>query len=103
MMQSEREEATTLRKLLDFFAIPGPIFSRRPKVHDYTHYEMGIDYIFELNNSNSKGYMTAQGKGVRRGDHLLLRYESTTVEYQIEDINYYSSPANMWIALLMRV
>ncbi|WP_339381337.1 hypothetical protein [Brasilonema sp. UFV-L1] len=47
--------------------------------------------------------MTGQGKGVKRGDYIILRDSSNACRYQVEDIDYYSEPPDMWIALLQKV
>ncbi|WP_246275585.1 hypothetical protein [Brasilonema bromeliae] len=47
--------------------------------------------------------MTGQGTGIKRGDYIILCHSSRTCRYQVEDIDYYSEPPNMWIALLQEV
>lgn len=73
------------------------------KNHNYTHYESGIDYVFEaIDASGAKGYMTGQGKGVKQGDGITLKQDNQQIRYQVERIDYYASPSDMWIALLVR-
>jgi len=78
------------------------IASKGGGTHDYTHYVCGIEYVFESVNNFSKGYMTAQGRGVKRGDYILLKMDQATVRYQVETIDYYSNPSDMWCATLTR-
>lgn len=79
-----------------------PTVMKSGRTHDYTRHECGADYVFETVDNGSKGYMTGQGKGVKPGDYLLLKHESEVERYQVVTIDYYASPANMWIALLLK-
>lgn len=47
--------------------------------------------------------MTGQKKGLKQGDYLIVRDGSSLCRYQIEEIDYYCNPSDMWIALLKRV
>ena len=79
--------------------------SRKPiKVHDYTRSIYGVDYFFEVvNQDRQKGYMTAQKKGVEVGDRIVLIEKGIVVKYRVQELNYYASPSDMWIALLVKV
>lgn len=72
----------------------------KTKTYDYTQYISGRDYVFELADNQRKGYMTGHGRGIKRGDYIVLCNGSKSCCYQIEEINYYSEPPDMWIALL---
>jgi len=76
---------------------------RQPKIHNYTQYDCNHDYIFELAERENCGYMTSQGQGINRGDYLILSSGFNTNKYQVEEIEYYSNPSDMWIALLKQV
>ena len=83
------------------FSSNGHSASRRvAKTHDYTSQRQGVDYYFELTDHNDRAYLTAQGKGVKRHDYILLNVESMPQRYQVEIIDYYSDPSDLWIALL---
>ncbi len=73
------------------------------KTYDYTEYVCGRDYVFEPVDEMSKGYMTGQGKGIKRGDYIILKNGSNSCRYQVEEIDYYSEPPDMWMALLSKV
>ncbi|WP_421658259.1 hypothetical protein [Leptothermofonsia sp. ETS-13] len=76
---------------------------KRQKTHDYTRYEQGVDYVFEaIEPHGTRGYLTCQGKGVKPGDYVILRQGNAIVRYQVERIDYYSSPSDMWLALLVQ-
>ncbi|MDX2240310.1 MAG: hypothetical protein NW224_06485 [Leptolyngbyaceae cyanobacterium bins.302] len=80
-------------------------FRRQNQIHDYSKLVNGIDYVFEqiTDEKNKKGYMTAQKRGVKKGDRVLLMQDGKTREYNIQDLTYYSSPNDMWIAVLVRL
>jgi MioC protein len=73
------------------------------KSHDYTQLEKGCDYIFESIDGGRRGYMTGQGKGIKPGEYFILSDESDHHRYQVKEIDYYSNPSDIWIALLERV
>ncbi|MEB3179527.1 MAG: hypothetical protein VKL59_10905 [Nostocaceae cyanobacterium] len=76
---------------------------KNTKIHDYSPYIYGTDYVFESSNDGFNGYMTAQGKGIKTGDYIILKKDSQIYKYQVKDIDYYSNPSDMWIALLQQV
>lgn len=76
---------------------------QKNKTYDYTQLVSGSDYIFEPIDGELKGYMTGQGKGLKPGDYILLPDGSSFSRYQIEEIDYYSNPPDMWIGLLKQV
>ncbi|MGJ5673905.1 MAG: hypothetical protein ACR9NN_09890 [Nostochopsis sp.] len=81
------------------FIFTTPAFPKH-KIHDFRGLICGRDYVFEPIEGLKKGYMTAQCKGVKRGDWILLENDSRFYRYQVEEIDYYSEPSDMWIALL---
>ncbi len=46
--------------------------------------------------------MTAYGRGIKRGDLILLLHRKEKIRYRIEQIDYYASPSDLWVALLVR-
>lgn len=77
---------------------------RKTKTHDYTRYQSGIDYAFDpADPEGSKAYMTAQGGGMQVGDYIVLQENGQQTRYQIERIDYYLDPSDMWIALLLKL
>lgn len=75
---------------------------RRSNTHDYTQSVKGRDYVFEFVEGQIKAQMTAQGKGIKRGDYIILQNQAYSEQYQVEEIEYYSDPADMWMALLRK-
>lgn len=48
-------------------------------------------------------YMTAQGSHIKSGDTIkIMQYEQSST-FQVVDIEYYSEPSDMWIALLHKI
>ncbi|MEB3337151.1 MAG: hypothetical protein VKJ46_06810 [Leptolyngbyaceae bacterium] len=72
------------------------------KTHNYTQSIPGKDYVFEWIDPIS-GRITGQGRGVRQRDYLVLKHDNTPICYQVEAIDYYADPADMWCALLKQV
>jgi len=68
----------------------------QPKIHDYRNMVAGQDYVFELAEGGTKAYITAQGRGIQVGDRIILGDDAK--EYQVEEIEYYSNPSDMWRA-----
>jgi MioC protein len=75
---------------------------RKPKTHNYTKFVWGEDYVFESLDEGNEGYMTGYGKGIERGDELILSNGTDSFRYRVETIDYYSNPSNMWIAQLKK-
>ncbi len=73
------------------------------KTHDYRKYQPALDYFFDPIEEGNGGYMTAQGKGIKQGDYLVLQESSGSCVYQIEEIEYYTNPPEMWMAKLVKV
>lgn len=77
--------------------------AKKQKTYDYTRQVSGQDYVFEPIDDDTKGYMTAQGKGVAVGDFISLQNGAEVSHYQVEQIEYYCNPSDMWTAVLKRV
>lgn len=75
--------------------------SRPPKVHDFSHRPPNA-FAFEQAGEN-QAYMTGQGRRVLRGDYILLQFGQQQTFYQVQNVDYYSNPADMWTALLSEV
>jgi hypothetical protein len=76
---------------------------RKAQVYDYTKFVSGRDYVFEAKDNGIKGYITSQLSGVQAGDYIIVNHDSQSCRYQVEEIDYYSEPADMWMALLSLV
>jgi hypothetical protein len=73
--------------------------SRPPKVHDFSQ-QPSSSFAFERTGENQAS-MTGQGRRVLRGDYILLQFGHKSALYQIQHVDYYSSPSDMWTALLL--
>lgn len=85
-----------------FHFLVGKLKSRKQKTYDFCARLRGKDYVFEQTENEAKGYMTAQCKGIAIGDYIILKHDTEPCCYQVEQIDYYSDPPDMWIALLTK-
>lgn len=77
---------------------------RPARTYDYSRAVPGVDYSFDkLGETDHRGYMTAQRRGVKVGDYILLAPAGVIKKYRIQQLDYYSSPHDMWIAFLSKV
>jgi hypothetical protein len=78
--------------------------ARKPRVHDYSHYEEGLDFVVEAayeTPGSGQFYMTSdRRKEVKQGDYITFQKDSHTVQYRVEQVDYYQDASDMWIALL---
>ncbi|MBD2441470.1 hypothetical protein [Nostoc sp. FACHB-110] len=78
-------------------------FAQKQKTHDYSKLIQGQEYVFEPLNDGLEAHMTGVGKGIKPLDYIILRCDCQLCRYQVEQIDYYAEPPNMWIALLKKV
>ncbi len=102
-MTVQQVRATKQSPLLPLLESFNWVSRKNPKTHDYTHHQAGVDYVFEQADSPYRGYVTAQGRGVKPGDYLVLKTGTIPFRYRVEQIHYYSNPADMWMGLLVQV
>ena len=79
------------------------LLCRGKKNHDFTLQEPDIDFCFEPFSQNTQGYLTGQGSDVKLGDFITLKVDSLSQKYVIEEMDFYSSPDDMWVARVVRV
>ncbi|MBE9005455.1 hypothetical protein IQ259_10455 [Fortiea sp. LEGE XX443] len=77
--------------------------NQQQKTHDYSQFIKGRDYVFEPLNQGLAGQMTGVGRGIKPRDYIILRRGSELSHYQVEEIDYYADPPDMWMALLKKV
>lgn len=82
---------------------PANELKQKHKIHDYSQLVCGSDYVLERLNEGTIGYMTGIGKGIKPSDRIILREGYESYQYQVEEVDYYSDPSDMWIALLKQV
>jgi MioC protein len=76
---------------------------RKPKVHRYESLAMSNHFCLEPIPNQAGYYMTSCRSGVQRGDHIAIVETSGSSEYQVDEIDFYSDPGDLWIAKLYRV
>lgn len=79
------------------FAITLPS-SPKPRTHNFTHQVEGVNYVLEAIDAG-RTQMTAYGKGIKRGDCIILTQDKR--RYRVEAIDYYADPPNLWTAVLL--
>ena len=72
------------------------------KIH---YYQDGQGYAInpQIKENPNQAHMTPTGKGVKNGDCICIqstKSNGTDQWYQINDIDYYSNPRDMFIALI---
>jgi len=85
---------------LDLSVISDLAFLSKCTTHNYTRYERDSDYFFELIEQGSKACMTGKGRGIKQGDYILLNNTTKAERYQVEKVDYYACPSDIWMALL---
>lgn len=73
---------------------------RSGKTHRYDNSVLNSDFCLEAIPDRSGFLMTSCKAGVRRGDLIQLNDADGLQEYRVDEIDYYSEPADMWIAKL---
>ncbi len=95
--------SSNLFRFLSLFIQPKQKVQPPHKIHDFTQLTAGSDYMFEFLDEEMKGCITGTGKNIKPRDYIILQHNTQTYRYQIEEIDYYSDPSDMWIALLHQV
>lgn len=72
----------------------------RHKTHRYHQGQQGTEFILETTADTSVSYMTAQSPAVRPGDYIEIASPDGPLKFQVDEIEYYSDPADMWMAQL---
>lgn len=83
--------------------IPDIAETMKVRIHDLTNLEEGQDYVLEPSpdlKESGKLYMTGQATNIDRNDYIILQSQSQTKHYQVNKIDYYAEPSDMWIACL---
>lgn len=70
----------------------------KTKTHDYTRRGWGHDFTFEPEQGGKQGSMMGWGHGLNNGDYLILPVRGGTTRYQIETVEYFMNPSDMWKA-----
>ena len=66
--------------------------------HDYTKRYWGHDFTFSPKSFEASAHMMGWGKGIKKGDYLVLPNTEKTTRYQIMSIEYFTDPPDMWSA-----
>jgi hypothetical protein len=98
-----------MKYLFNFLSLLGfqsikPKYRVEAKTHNYTHLVCGKDYVIEKSEDTQKSHMTATGQDIKSGDCIIITgADGNNYKYQVEEVDYYSNPPDMWMALLKEV
>lgn len=73
------------------------------KSYQIYRYAANQDQEFALNEIKDQSgsyYMTAQGAPVQPGDYIEITQSQQCAKYQVDDVEYYCDPPDMWRAVL---
>lgn len=71
------------------------------KTYHYNFYDFQTNFVIHSLAENRDTYaMTAQGAHVQPGDFIEITQPEYNAKYQVDHIEYYSEPSDMWIAVL---
>lgn len=74
------------------------------KTHRYDVCDSPPNFVINVMENRTNYYsMTAQGPHIRPGDYIEITQPDQWVTYQVDTIEYYSVPSDMWIAVLHRL
>ncbi len=77
--------------------------NQRRKIHCYDCSSASNDFCLEATLDPFAFYMTSCKPGVKQGDRVRINDAHGLSEYRIDEIDFYSNPADMWIAKLQAV
>lgn len=69
-------------------------------VHHYTQPEWEQTFTLETFACGRRSYMRGRGGTIQQGDHIVLQSGSHTARYQVDEIDYETTPSGSWVALL---
>ena len=75
----------------------------KTKTFSYDACDIGQAFVLESTLDSSFYYMTSLQSGVRSGDCVQIYYPDKIITYRIQEIEYYSEPSDMWIAILLKI
>ncbi|WP_299486694.1 hypothetical protein [Acaryochloris sp. IP29b_bin.137] len=71
------------------------------KTYHYSSDQFPTGFVIHALEENMNTYtMTAQGAAVQPGDFIEITQPEQNAKYQVDHIEYYSEPSDMWIAIL---
>lgn len=72
------------------------------KIFSYDACNIGQTFALETNSDAGFTYMTCQQAGMQAGDWVRMMHPHKTTMYQIQEIEYYEEPSDMWMAKLRK-
>lgn len=82
------------------------ILKLRTPLRTFHHQSDDINPEFVMNSIEDQPgfyHMTAQGPRVKLGESIKIEQSGQYLTYQVDDIESYSEPSDMWMAILHKV
>lgn len=79
------------------------ILKLRTPLRTFHHQPDGINSEFIINSIEDQPgfyHITAQGPRVKLGESIEIEQSGQYQTYQIDDVEYYSEPSDMWMAMM---
>lgn len=73
------------------------------KTFRYAASNIGETFALDTTPNPRLSYMTSLQAGVHLGDYIQIYHPDSTTTYQIQEIEYYAEPSDMWMAKLSKV
>jgi|GEM_PF-1333071 len=73
------------------------------KTFGYAASNVGETFVLDTTPNPSLSYMTSLQAGVQLGDYIQIYHPDKMTTYQIQEIEYYREPSDMWMAKLLKV
>lgn len=75
----------------------------RTKTFSYVASNIGQTFVLDIAPDSSFCYMTSLQAGVQSGDCVEIYHPDQMITYQIQEIEYYAEPSDMWMAKLLKI
>lgn len=75
----------------------------KTKIFSYDFCGIGENFVLEADLNTRSYYMTSLQAGAQLGDCVQIHHLDKTTTYQIQEIEYYTEPSDMWMARLLQI
>jgi hypothetical protein len=76
--------------------------SQKVKTHDLRHFERGIDYFVDFDESGKSATITT-ALAIKRGDKIILSYKDQALIYCVRDLERYWNDDSIQTILLEKI
>lgn len=75
----------------------------KTKTFSYDACDIGKNLVLEADPDARLYYMTSLQAGVQLGDCVRINHRDEITTYQIQEIEYYTEPVDMWMANVLQI